>query len=136
LRSDQAGLKVEERQQSSERVFYFFFLGTTIAINAGAFAETSTACTSTRVPTHSSITADVPSTSQPTDIASGPHEKSVQPSRSTGQIPSTLVGIKKRSFNPDWFKLVRILCRKRRCFASHAATLVLEVLELRIPLLN
>ena len=75
--------------------------GTTIVINADAFAGTSTACTSTRVPTHSSITADVPSTSQPTDIASGPHEKPVQPSR---QFPSTLVGTKKRSFNPDWFK--------------------------------
>jgi len=79
-------------------------LGTTIVINADAFAGTSTACTITRVPTHSSITADVPSTSQPTDIASGPHEKPVEPSRSTGQFPSTLEGIKKRSFNPDWFK--------------------------------
>ena len=38
--------------------------GTTIVINADAFAGTSTACISTRVPTHSLITADVPSTSQ------------------------------------------------------------------------
>ena len=75
--------------------------GTTIVINADAFAGTSTACTSTRVPTHSLITADVPSTSQPTDIASGPHETPVQPSH---KFPSTLLGTKKRSFNPDWFK--------------------------------
>ena len=48
----------------------------------------------------------MPSTSQqpPSDIASGPHKKPVQPSRLTGRFPSTLVGTKKRSFNPDWFK--------------------------------
>ncbi len=43
-----------------------------------------------------------PSQQPPSDISSGPHEKPVQ--RSSGRFPSTLLGTKKRSFNPDWFK--------------------------------
>ena len=80
---------------------------TIIVINADAFAGTATVASTLRAQSQSSTdTAVVPSTSQqpPSDIASGPHKKPVQPSRLIGRFPSTLVGTKKRSFNPDWFK--------------------------------
>ena len=80
----------------------------TIIINADSFSGTSATCTNMRGETQSSTTIenDVPSTCQqpPSDIASGPNEKPVQPSRSTVRFPPTLVGTKKRYFNPDWFK--------------------------------
>ncbi|KAI6658296.1 hypothetical protein LOD99_15565 [Oopsacas minuta] len=37
------------------------------------------------------------------NIAQGPNDKPVQPNRHTRRFPSTLVGTKKRQFNPDWF---------------------------------
>ncbi|KAI6659448.1 Zinc finger MYM-type protein 1-like [Oopsacas minuta] len=39
----------------------------------------------------------------PLDIAQGPNDKPVQPSRHTCRFPSTSVGTKKRQFNPEWF---------------------------------
>ena len=40
--------------------------------------------------------------SLPTDISSSPNQTPVQPSRLTTTFPLTLIGTKKRSFNPDW----------------------------------
>ena len=40
----------------------------------------------------------------PSDLASGRNEKPVQPSPLTVRFPPTLVGSKRRYFNPDWFK--------------------------------
>ena len=80
----------------------------TIIINADAFSGTSATCTNMRGQTQSSTTTenDVPIARQqpPSDIASSPNEKPVQPSWSTVRFPLTLVGTKKRYFNPDWFK--------------------------------
>ena len=56
---------------------------------------------------------NVPSTSQqqhcahtpkPSDISSSPSDKPTQPNRLTTKFPSTIMGNKKRSFNPDWFR--------------------------------
>ena len=48
---------------------------------------------------NSTIYENVP----PSDIAQGPQDKPVQPSRYAYRFPLTIVGTKKGSFNPDWF---------------------------------
>ena len=79
---------------------------------------TSTGSTIEEVPTtcttRTQSSPNIPSTSQqqrfahapnlPSDISSGPSDKPAQPNRSTARFPSTVMGNKKRSFNPDWFR--------------------------------
>ncbi|KAI6659682.1 Zinc finger MYM-type protein 1-like [Oopsacas minuta] len=56
-------------------------------------------------PTQLSISPEIPNVNlqPPLDIAQGPNDKPVQPNRHTCRFPLTLVGTKKRQFNPDWF---------------------------------
>ncbi|KAI6647828.1 Zinc finger MYM-type protein 1-like [Oopsacas minuta] len=58
-----------------------------------------------RAPTQKSISPETPNVKlhPPLDIAQGPNDKPIQPSGHTCRFPSTLVGTKKRQFNPEWY---------------------------------
>ena len=76
-------------------------LNTTNSVSSGEIAGT-TLLSSTLTQVSISVVIPNANLQSPLDIAQGPNDKPVQPNLYTCSFPLTLVGTKRRSFNPEW----------------------------------